>query len=108
MAERRDGLKLAPGIRSHSIAEMDAHTRMVAAVLRERKRQHEMHGVQKLSLSQWACLLAEEAGEVAKAANDAEHSGAPLIPMREELIQVAALALQAAEAITTVIDGQTK
>jgi len=108
MPERRDGLKIALGIRSTSIAEMDAHTRVVADVLRERKRQHQMHGVQTLTLSQWACLLAEESGEVAKAANDAEHDGKPIADMRAELIQVAALAIQAAEALTTVMDGQPK
>jgi NTP pyrophosphatase (non-canonical NTP hydrolase) len=106
MAERKDGLQLAAGIRSSSIKEMDPKTRATAAVLQERKRQHELHGVQVLSLTQWASLIAEEAGEVAKAANDSEHDGAPLALMLEELVQLSALALQASEALIPLVDEE--
>lgn len=67
----------------------------------ERLRQTALHGKQDLPWPVWMSLIAEELGEASKVANDLHFQDKParLIDLREELIQVAALAIQVVEAI---------
>jgi NTP pyrophosphatase (non-canonical NTP hydrolase) len=60
----------------------------------ERKRQDEKWGVQNHNLVKWSVILGEETGEVCKAALENDMSS-----MRDELIQVAAVAIAAIECI---------
>lgn len=79
-------------------------TRMLLHEIRlERIRQEEKWGEQNHSPFAWMSILGEEYGEACKAANEAMFFGYPssgnLRPLREELIQVAAVAVAVAECI---------
>jgi NTP pyrophosphatase (non-canonical NTP hydrolase) len=68
-------------------------------VLEERGRQTETWGVQSLSWPEWILILTEEVGGAAQAASVVHWNGAKLDHLREELVQVAAVAVQIVEAI---------
>jgi transcriptional regulator with XRE-family HTH domain len=68
-------------------------------VVAERARQHSRWGVQDHSWPEWMLILTEEVGEAAQAANEAHWQRGDLTQMRDELIQVAAVAVQIVEAI---------
>lgn len=66
----------------------------------ERHRQDEKFGVQYHEWPVWSAVLSEECGEVAEACLKAHWGGpADIAHLREELIQVAAVAVQMAEKI---------
>lgn len=66
--------------------------KVIIDTMKERERQHELWGEQNLEKEKWIALIVEEIGEVARACNDKDDEN-----YREEMIQVAALAIQAVE-----------
>lgn len=68
--------------------------RIIDEIVLERKRQDEKWGVQKHELPFWMTILGEEFGEVCAAIQDETYTR-----VREELIQVAAVAVAAIEDI---------
>lgn len=96
---QHDTLLLAGGF-----APSWATRRTIQDVVAERCRQTARWGVQDHSLPEWVSILTEEVGEAAQAANHAHWDGAGMAHLREELIQVAAVAVQIVEAI----DGQAQ
>lgn len=78
-------------------------TRRTEAVLRlvdaERRRQEAKWGVQRHEPSDWLMILGEEFGEASKAALDSYADGGSLDHYREEMVQVAAVAVAAIEAL---------
>jgi hypothetical protein len=68
-------------------------------VLKEIERQNEMWGVQNHSVPVWLMILAEEFGEAAMAGNELYFNGKSEEHYREELVQVAAVALQMVSAL---------
>jgi NTP pyrophosphatase (non-canonical NTP hydrolase) len=76
----------------------------MAAILAERERQTTRWGVQRHSWPEWLTILTEEVGEAATAANEAHWKSGfdgedRLTPLREELVQVAAVAVAMIEHI---------
>lgn len=67
--------------------------RVIEDVIAERIRQDTLWGEQNHEGFIWANLLGEELGEVCKALNDHEFKGAARADIREELVQVAAVAV---------------
>lgn len=65
----------------------------------ERKRQDKKWGEQNHSPVVFCGILGEEVGEVNKAAIENHFFGAPIKDYRDELIQVAAVAVQMIEAV---------
>lgn len=72
-------------------------------VIEERERQDEKWGVQNVHDFEWVSILAEEFGEAAQAANEANFTSGKtrgdFTHLRAELIQVAAVAQAWVEAI---------
>jgi len=70
-------------------------------VLHERKSQDLKWGRQEYSLYKWSAILGEEYGEFCKAIFEMEHGEDPtmLADVREELIQIAAVAVAIVETI---------
>lgn len=64
-------------------------------VMRELQRQHEKWGLQNHGVVQWMLILSEEFGEAAKEANEAYFRNKPTEDYRKELVQVAAVAINA-------------
>lgn len=62
-------------------------------VLSERMAQDKMWGQQNHSPEWWLMILTEEVGEWSQAVMDAKTEGAPKKNIREELVQVVAVAL---------------
>lgn len=82
--------------------------RIFADIARERYRQIEKWGVQEHLPSTWLAILTEEVGEVAK---EVQHIGGTSVPLaraatdyRAELVQVAAVAVAALEALDKQIE----
>ncbi len=73
---------------------LDNFAALFQAVIWERRRQYQKWGQQSHSPAVWAVILGEEKGEVDRAV--LEHDGETL---REELIQVAAVALAVASGL---------
>lgn len=74
--------------------------RAVHAVVQERHRQEEKWGVQRHSWPEWITILTEEVGEAAQeACNEHFHDHGDLSRMKEELVQVAAVAVAMVEHI---------
>lgn len=69
----------------------------LAAVIEERRRQRAKWGRQNHTLGNWALILMEEVGEWSEAALHAEFGGPKAAGLREEMVQVAAVALQIVE-----------
>ena len=82
-----------------------ATERGIASIRHERIRQQEKWGEQRHSWPEWIAILGEEFGEAAKAAVDLYwfHEGANIESLREELVQVAAVAVQIIEHIDEII-----
>lgn len=68
-------------------------------VLKERERQTSMWGVQDLPVAEWMLILGEEVGEVVKEANEVHFRQVSSRNYRTELLQVAAVAVSAIEAL---------
>ena len=69
-------------------------------VIEERKRQDDKCGQQNHHPIIWMSILTEEVGEAAKEANDIFFANAQRIEqLREELVQVAAVAIAAIESL---------
>jgi hypothetical protein len=66
-------------------------------VLYERKCQDAKWGEQNHQPAEWLMILGEEVGEAAKAALEARFGGKDIIKYRDEMVQVAAVALAAVE-----------
>lgn len=64
-----------------------------ASVMAERARQNTKWGVQDHTPAEWMMILMEEVGEFARAEMEARYRDADPIRMREELVQVVAVAL---------------
>jgi len=84
-------------------------------VREERERQHTQRDEQNLSMEHYGSLLMEEVGEFFTEANDLRYGGKPddnrtpherRLAMRNELIQVAAMAVQMVECIHREIDRE--
>jgi NTP pyrophosphatase (non-canonical NTP hydrolase) len=75
-------------------------------VLKERRRQNELWGIQRRPLGQWLAILAEEFGEVAQAMQPlmgiASTKETDADDLYEELIQLAAVASAVAEHVREV------
>lgn len=65
----------------------------LADVLSERMAQDKMWGQQNHSPEKWAMILLEEFGEWSQAVMDSKTKGSPKKNIREELVQVVAVAL---------------
>ena len=73
---------------------------VLAEVAQERERQHTKWGLQNLPPELWLMVLGEEVGEVNNAALEHHIGNLPdLAAYRTELIQVAAVAVQAVESL---------
>lgn len=75
---------------------MSTTERTLAEVAAERGRQDELWGEQNYDPYMWLAILVEEVGEVGEALND---KAATVEEYREELIQVAAVAVAAVESL---------
>lgn len=76
--------------------------RVLLLIQQERKRQHTPLGVQDLKPTEWLATLTEEVGEAAKSAftlQQSQHDPVFLEDLREDLVQVAAVAVQWLESI---------
>jgi len=79
---------------------MTDHTEIVlSAVRQERKRQNALHGEQKHPLPLFVSILMGEVGEVAQEVQHCVFLNEPTWDLRNELIQVAAVAVAMAEMI---------
>lgn len=65
----------------------------------ERLKQNDKFGDQKHDIYKWLAILGEEVGEVNKAALHTEYGGPEAGNVREELVQVAAVAVKMIENI---------
>lgn len=74
-------------------------TAAVDDILAERVQQDEKWGVQDHDPILWTAILTEEVGEFAKAAMHATFGGPDADKMREEAVQVAAVALAIIECL---------
>jgi NTP pyrophosphatase (non-canonical NTP hydrolase) len=72
--------------------------RLISDIEKERGRQRAKFGVQCHTPEAWLAILAEEVGEVAKAAIEGE-----LLQYRKELIEVAAVAIAMASGVQRLI-----
>lgn len=72
----------------------------------ERLKQIAKFGVQKHSMADWLTILGEEVGETNKAALEAKFANGNVLNYREELIQVAAVAVAMVECFDTQILGE--
>ena len=73
--------------------------RVVLDAIRERRRQESKWGEQNHIPSYWYSILGEEFGEVGKEVNNYVFDNSDTDKYREELIQVAAVALAAVECL---------
>lgn len=72
----------------------------VQRVVAERKRQDEQWGIQRHSWPEWITILTEEVGEAAQeACKEHFHPAGDLSRLKEELVQVAAVAVAMVEHI---------
>lgn len=65
----------------------------------ERLKQHQKWGEQNHDIYRWLAILTEEVGEAAQAALHAEFESGAAEKVREEMIQVAAVAVQIVECL---------
>lgn len=73
---------------------------VINAVLDECSRQDDKWGIQEHDMITWSAILTEEMGEFAQAALQSKFGGDKAANMREEAIQVAAVALQIIASMT--------
>ena len=88
------------------VSEMTGHQQfmcrrvLLGDVMEERRRQHREWGEQALSGAEWLAVLMEEVGEAARAVLRQRVVGdGDVRQLREELVQVAAVAVQWVEAL---------
>lgn len=85
------------------LSEMLPHSRYTLKALSdvssERLKQNDKFGDQKHDIYKWLAILGEEVGEVNKAALHTEYGGPESGNVREELVQVAAVAVKMIENI---------
>ena len=74
-----------------------AKTASLLAVLAERGKQDEKWGQQEHDPAHWMLILMEEVGEFSQAVLDAQQKGSPREHIREELVQVVAVAMSMLE-----------
>ena len=100
MSECIHGVGLCTG----SCEEVAVTTKVLDEVLHERRRQEALFGEQNHELPVYLSLLVEEVGEVGRAVNEITHkdSDTGLADAREELVQVAALAVAIVERIDRI------
>lgn len=78
----------------------DQRGRILADILQERERQRAKWGDEiPRDNFLWTTILTEEVGEVARAAHDITFADATIDNLREELIQVAAVAVRWLESL---------
>lgn len=86
---------------------VDATALALMDVSAERRRQTAKWGVQSHTWPEWLVILSEEVGEVGRAMCGVLWGGDDLKQLREELVQVAAVAVQIIEAIDAdQVEGQ--
>lgn len=73
--------------------------RIFDQIVKERNRQDQKFGIQNHSLERWITILTEETGEVARSVLDNKPE-----ELKEELIQVAAVAIAILENIQDVLN----
>jgi len=84
--------------------------RVLFLIQQERQRQHAQWGAQDLQPTEWLAILTEEVGEAAKSAftlQQSQHDPVFLEDLREELVQVAAVAVQWLESIERTNERNT-
>jgi NTP pyrophosphatase (non-canonical NTP hydrolase) len=79
---------------STSNASREVQTQLLVSIMAERARQDAMWGEQNHDAEKWLTILGEEFGEACKAALEGDRSA-----LREELVQVAAVACAAMECL---------
>ena len=79
------------------IGRYESQEKILEDIRNERKRQDAMWGVQDHDNITWSAILSEECGEFAQAALHEKFGGEAAEGLREELIQVAAVATQIVE-----------
>lgn len=70
---------------------------VIELVRAERAKQDEKWGIQHHPPTMWLTILTEEVGEACQAALDTHFAGKPIQFYRDELIQIAAVAMAALE-----------
>jgi hypothetical protein len=88
------GLNSRPG----DIWVHDPQSTAMSNVLLERRQQDEKWGEQNHDPYVWLCILGEEVGEANEAVLEARFGGKEIIKYRDEMVQIAAVALAAIEA----------
>lgn len=85
------------------VCDVDVRQSIYSAISAERDAQDAKWGNQTHSMPVWSAILTEEVGEVAEAALRVhfDGEGADLSHLREELVQVAAVAVHILEKIET-------
>jgi NTP pyrophosphatase (non-canonical NTP hydrolase) len=83
----------------------DAMESVLSEVRAERERQHTRWGSQRPDWAIWLAILMEEVGESAEAALKAQYEGAPLQDLRDEMVQVAAVAVAMLEHLDEVLNA---
>lgn len=76
-----------------------AQDNVISSILAERDRQDGLWGQQNHSPLVWLAILSEEVGEVSKEVNEGYFRGKSTAAYREELVQVAAVAMAAIESL---------
>lgn len=74
-----------------------SESKALSNVLYERKCQDAEWGEQNHKPAEWLMILGEEVGEANRAALEAQFGGKDIIRYRDEMVQVAAVALAAVE-----------
>ena len=69
------------------------------SVCNERKRQFDKWGIQSHTIPDWLMILGEEFGETCKAGNEVYFRQSPIMNLRKELVQTAAVAFAIIESI---------
>jgi NTP pyrophosphatase (non-canonical NTP hydrolase) len=79
---------------------LELTSQLLTDVLNERQRQHAKWGEQNHGVADWILILSEEFGEAAKAANEVRFRNADPEEYRKELIQTAAVCINALDALS--------
>lgn len=88
-----------PKIDQQAVISHNRQSFIWAAIKDERQRQDQIFGEQNHDPFKWLSILLEEVGEVAKAINDWHWSQESAQAIKEELAQVAAVAVAAIESL---------
>lgn len=93
------GIMDYPKLDHAAVVSHNRQTFIWAAIKNERARQDQIFGEQNHDPFKWLSILLEEVGEVAKAINDHHWSQESAEAIKDELIQVAAVAVAAIESL---------